>query len=288
MEEKTLTVLESLAAMPVDEIAAELKALAPERVTAFKEAVELAVNLEAFSEDQFKGLRIALLALATAKCREAFMPIVGLAKSRAFEAVDEYDWMMYNLYRILSSVASDEDYAGLLEYAVDENICRNVREQFVMLIISGWSAKKLSDSTVTGMFAGIVRASMDKGLFEKDILSAILINAAMIGSREANEVENMIFASNILGDETDRMKKAVKAVSEQREYFHKMMLTQQKGEFTDPAAELESIHEKIVEEKQELPGKGQPIVRESPKIGRNDPCPCGSGKKYKKCCGRDL
>ena len=30
----------------------------------------------------------------------------------------------------------------------------------------------------------------------------------------------------------------------------------------------------------------QPIVREDPKIGRNDPCPCGSGKKYKKCCGK--
>jgi SEC-C motif domain protein len=29
-----------------------------------------------------------------------------------------------------------------------------------------------------------------------------------------------------------------------------------------------------------------PTVREEPKIGRNDPCPCGSGKKYKKCCGR--
>ncbi len=27
------------------------------------------------------------------------------------------------------------------------------------------------------------------------------------------------------------------------------------------------------------------IVNEGPKIGRNDPCPCGSGKKYKKCCG---
>jgi hypothetical protein len=27
-----------------------------------------------------------------------------------------------------------------------------------------------------------------------------------------------------------------------------------------------------------------PFVREAPKIGRNDPCPCGSGKKYKKCC----
>lgn len=28
----------------------------------------------------------------------------------------------------------------------------------------------------------------------------------------------------------------------------------------------------------------EPIVRSGPKIGRNDPCPCGSGKKYKKCC----
>ncbi len=28
------------------------------------------------------------------------------------------------------------------------------------------------------------------------------------------------------------------------------------------------------------------IVRNEEKIGRNDPCPCGSGKKYKKCCGK--
>ncbi|MDG2214646.1 MAG: SEC-C metal-binding domain-containing protein, partial [Verrucomicrobiota bacterium] len=27
-------------------------------------------------------------------------------------------------------------------------------------------------------------------------------------------------------------------------------------------------------------------VRSGPKVGRNDPCTCGSGKKYKKCCGR--
>ena len=27
------------------------------------------------------------------------------------------------------------------------------------------------------------------------------------------------------------------------------------------------------------------VVRSQPKVGRNEPCPCGSGKKYKKCCG---
>ena len=31
----------------------------------------------------------------------------------------------------------------------------------------------------------------------------------------------------------------------------------------------------------------QTIVNDGPKIGRNDPCPCGSGKKYKNCCGRN-
>lgn len=30
----------------------------------------------------------------------------------------------------------------------------------------------------------------------------------------------------------------------------------------------------------------EPIRREAPKVGRNEPCPCGSGKKYKKCCGK--
>lgn len=30
------------------------------------------------------------------------------------------------------------------------------------------------------------------------------------------------------------------------------------------------------------------MVVKSDKIGRNDPCPCGSGKKYKKCCGKNL
>ena len=35
------------------------------------------------------------------------------------------------------------------------------------------------------------------------------------------------------------------------------------------------------------PGKPRPVVRKDPHVGRNDPCPCGSGKKYKKCCGAD-
>ena len=38
-----------------------------------------------------------------------------------------------------------------------------------------------------------------------------------------------------------------------------------------------------------LPGAKKPTVKDKSKeVGRNEPCPCGSGKKYKKCCGKDL
>ncbi len=39
------------------------------------------------------------------------------------------------------------------------------------------------------------------------------------------------------------------------------------------------------EAQEERPAVVQTIVRQGEKVGRNDPCPCGSGKKYKKCCG---
>lgn len=43
----------------------------------------------------------------------------------------------------------------------------------------------------------------------------------------------------------------------------------------------EKLHDLFLEER-----KSGTIVK-GPKIGRNDPCPCGSGKKYKKCCGKN-
>lgn len=36
-----------------------------------------------------------------------------------------------------------------------------------------------------------------------------------------------------------------------------------------------------------IAGKPKPVKRAGSRIGRNDPCPCGSGKKYKKCCAKE-
>ncbi len=62
-----------------------------------------------------------------------------------------------------------------------------------------------------------------------------------------------------------------------------------------PDAEVENLHQAIRQNVREIHAywlsrrgdalpAGQPIRHETPAPGRNDPCPCGSGKKYKKCC----
>nr|WP_300305628.1 preprotein translocase subunit SecA [uncultured Anaerostipes sp.] len=44
---------------------------------------------------------------------------------------------------------------------------------------------------------------------------------------------------------------------------------------------------KITGTNKDIDGPKTPYVRKGAKVGRNDPCPCGSGKKYKNCCGRN-
>jgi hypothetical protein len=53
----------------------------------------------------------------------------------------------------------------------------------------------------------------------------------------------------------------------------------------DKKRESEHVHGPDCDHDHAGHGGAQPFRREEPKLGRNDPCPCGSGKKFKKCHG---
>jgi len=71
-------------------------------------------------------------------------------------------------------------------------------------------------------------------------------------------------------------------IKEKREYSEEIIEELEKGEVD--SKKLQYKREDFFREKEEL--ASQPVRVQ--KIGRNDPCPCGSGKKYKKCCGKNL
>ena len=82
----------------------------------------------------------------------------------------------------------------------------------------------------------------------------------------------------------------VRAVKEEQETSvfdasKQRLVHEEKKQFQD-AALSESTQEAAFYEGQLPEQKADTYKREAPKVGRNDPCPCGSGKKYKKCCGK--
>ena len=49
--------------------------------------------------------------------------------------------------------------------------------------------------------------------------------------------------------------------------------------------ELDPDQPEDISDLESLQNRPEQVIAE-PKVGRNDPCPCGSGKKFKKCCGK--
>lgn len=100
-------------------------------------------------------------------------------------------------------------------------------------------------------------------------------------------------------------KSSIQAWAEDSQWLGLQIVNTQKGQETDTDGTVEFIasykkdgqiinhHEKSTFKKEKgrwwfIDGKnpGAPTIRSvEPKTGRNDPCPCKSGKKYKKCCG---
>ena len=72
-------------------------------------------------------------------------------------------------------------------------------------------------------------------------------------------------------DDVDRMEQQRKNQALNHQYQH---------------AQLDELNESEVETDQNSSDTAKPVLRSAPKVGRNSPCPCGSGKKYKQCCGK--
>ena len=128
---------------------------------------------------------------------------------------------------------------------------------------------------------------------------------ARYSAYEKHEIDFIIDTCEAVGDKTDIDRDATKAWSEESTWYGLKILRTEKGgaEDTEGLVEfqatysrkgLRDVHHETGYFKK-IDGKWMystgslkttTVVREGRKVGRNEPCPCGSGKKYKACCGR--
>jgi len=131
---------------------------------------------------------------------------------------------------------------------------------------------------------------------------------ALMRSRYTAYVEHAIdyIVATCAQDEKDRIDvRQTKAWSEKSKWLGLKILSTEKGgpEDSEGSVEFQALyetdglrdnhHEKARFKKKDgrwLYENGdivpKTVIRTGPKVGRNDPCPCGSGKKYKHCCAK--
>lgn len=102
----------------------------------------------------------------------------------------------------------------------------------------------------------------------EQMFNAVIITPSIAGNRK--EVQHAMNSPihRLIARET----KEIKEMYEKIKLWSKDELDIDDDELFDPYEDIDE-------------DRAKPFIRTGPKIGRNDPCMCGSGKKYKKCCG---
>ena len=243
-------------------------------------------DLGIMSPEEFATLRVALFWVARQKTKKPFANICQLMTHKSFyEHVEPTDWIIVNLHRILGSIAGPNDMNKLTELSCNDEIPIEINEQALLAIHFLWVEKKLLDQDVIELYRKIINKKLAGGRLKERMALALTLNSAIVGGESLRKEVTALLDSGKLGSNSSMAAQAVQAIYMDPKRFREIYVKQHKGFFNDPEEEIPHIHEPVIEEMPQMPGKGKPIVRESPKIGRNDPCPCGSGKKYKKCCG---
>ncbi len=96
-------------------------------------------------------------------------------------------------------------------------------------------------------------------------------------------INDSIEEKNDLTDWDEESEVSLKIVPE--ELFYNMLKADADYLYSLPQWETILGEEKMTELAKKYK-QSRTVRRETPKVGRNDPCPCGSGKKYKHCCGK--
>ena len=245
-----------------------------------EQLLELATDMDIYQYDysemgddeglEFFGVVHAWHVLSKLKVPEAKQLFVDWFESYDFDNPDE--WMISEFRTLIRPYRSDMfDY--IKAYVKDESNSEWVRMEYLEVIKDMYEANEitleelnvfldtvLSESNSSIVNAGAIGVCMDHKLTEhheriKECFEKKAVDIDHIGDLEDVEIEMGLRTERETERELTEMQKAFEPL---RKEFDRILGRQEEE------TELYSLSE--------------------PKIGRNDPCPCGSGKKYKKCC----
>ena len=229
----------------------------------------------------------------------AFQPLVSYLAEDTHTALDQLqDTVTEDLHTILARIYDGSDVGALQRIIEDDDAESYVRSACLRSLHVMVRLGKLPRADVVAFYAHALEKL--RGDQNGDWSDLIVIAAAEMQEPALRPAIDRWFADGLVDDMSVRPEDIDRIYRELPEVLDEQLL--QVGRFenlsdylcdwawfnTEDLAEFEDPYDDHDFEDDGGPRRErsglQPVVREGPKIGRNEPCPCGSGKKYKKCC----
>ena len=271
----------------VEAAVAQREEITPELLRILEDAVDRAAQIDA--EGDYMAHLYAMFLLAQFRETRAY-PLVLRFASLPGDLLDSLcgDFITEDLGQVLASVCGGE-LAGIQSLIEDEAIDQWVRCAALSSLVTLVAAGQKSRDEIVSYFAGLHRGKLArKWSHVWDALvsySSDLYPAELLGDIERAYDEGLVDPGYIGFDDVQRDLALGKdrMLTRLADNPHRRLVEDTVAEmgwwacFREDAKNRASrLNPAVV---------SSPIKRATPKTGRNEPCPCASGKKYKKCCG---
>ncbi len=228
----------------------------------------------------------ALYLLAQSRETRAYSLMVDIFAVPGEDVQDVFgDLITEDLKRILASV-SGGDVAGLHRLIEDPQVDEYVRDAamraLVVMVVQG----VLSRDAVLAYFQSLFRGGLEREF--TFAWAALVSNASDLYPEEVMEDIEQAFADDLVDESFTDLAWVKECMASGKEQVLAQLMADKRQTFIeDPIADMEwwaCFQPPEPQRRRVVHPAGQALKPK--KVGRNDPCPCGSGKKYKKCCGR--
>ena len=167
-----------------------------------------------------------------------------------------------------------------------------------MSLLENWRVKAYGDGTNDQEKEALWKNyfQIEKGIYEKLLADVTTVESGTVSALAEKFGTTVEIMTGFLDGINDSLKEAnpietmeedteVKLDIDPEKLYYNMVEAKATWLYELPAWDSILTEERRKELYKEQKASG--TVRKGKKIGRNDPCPCGSGKKYKHCCGRN-
>lgn len=206
-----------------------------------------------------------------------------------FEELDDFHWRFIlerigrNQLDLLYEMVCSPDYPVYFKAAVTE------------IVVNTGLLHREKRLRIIRWFKDVLRAYLNDRDSESEFLSYVILSCNVLGAHELLPLIKKCYQKKTIDKDIAgsfaEVKKSIKTVNIQTPETGYVSIFEILDDLTDEYGY--GIDEKLLDSPAsdippppffDLDKPTPPIFRTEKKIGRNDPCPCGSGKKYKKCC----